>query len=127
MSCGCINVYYDDSVADFYREKIIKARKVHKCCECSKEIQRGEQYERIVGKWDGDMYTYKTCMDCVSIRKTFFCNGWIFEHMYEDVREHIFDMGGNISSGCLTKLTRHARNEICDMIEEYWERYEDDD
>jgi hypothetical protein len=45
-----------------------KARKLHRCCECNSPIQPGDRYERISGKWDGDMGTYTTCLFCEALR-----------------------------------------------------------
>lgn len=63
--CSC-DYDYDPPEFFIFREK--KARKVHRCCECGAEIQIGEQYERIAGKWDGEISVFKTCLTCSRIR-----------------------------------------------------------
>jgi len=123
--CACI--YVDDyETAEFYTDKRPVARKVHKCCECGGTIKPGEKYEYVTAKWGGAISTYKTCLDCLSIRKVFFCNGWLFEGNLEHLWEHIQCMGGAISEDCIVGLTPGARSRVCGMIEEYWDEYHDD-
>ena len=45
-----------------------KASKEHVCCECRKEIKRGDEYDFISGIWDGRPESYKICMSCAKIR-----------------------------------------------------------
>ena len=66
------------------------------------------------------------CLDCASIEAEFFCDGFGFECIWEDLRQHIVDMNGKISSDCLVRLTKSARDDVCDLIEEYWEESDED-
>jgi hypothetical protein len=52
-----------------YNETFPKARKQHKCCECHRDIQPGEKYQRSEGLWEGEWMTFKTCMLCYDLRK----------------------------------------------------------
>lgn len=52
---------------DFYDTKIHKAKKVHKCEFCEKTIEVGERYSYESGKFDGDFFVRKLCLDCRSI------------------------------------------------------------
>lgn len=123
-NCGC--VYVDTSTNNScLRQKLITARKECDCCECGEKIPIGTQYEDYVGICEGEMFWCKTCLDCLSIRKSFFCDGFEFEGMIERLEEHIIEMGGDISSDCITTLTKGAKGMVCDMIEEYWEGYDD--
>jgi len=122
-NCSCIYVGEYDG-PEFYDRKIVKARKVHKCCECGREIVFAEEYENICGKWDGVFSLYKTCLDCVAIREAMFCEGWYFETMIDDLIEHIRYAGGGISEDCLAGLPPRARGLVCDLIEDYWEDME---
>ena len=63
MSCYC-----DSEGPGFYKEKLVKARKQHKCCECGAEIKQGEQYQVATGLWDGDIDRFKTCEPCADLR-----------------------------------------------------------
>jgi hypothetical protein len=122
MECSCdVGVDFDEG-PEFYTEKIIKARKQHKCNECRGMINKGEKYERVTGKWDGNVSTYKTCLDCLSIRKQFFSNGWSFSDMLWDLKDHIVETDAGLSQECIAKLTSSARERVCDMIQEHWGR-----
>lgn len=46
-----------------------KARKPHRCVECSRGIKPGDRYEYASGIWDGEPDSYKTCARCVRLRK----------------------------------------------------------
>lgn len=41
---------------DFYTDKIVKAKKDHKCSLCGQKIQAGESYRRYSGKYEGDFF-----------------------------------------------------------------------
>lgn len=53
---------------EFCDSTIVKARKHHKCCECNRTIYPKEEYEKTVGKWDGEFQEFKACMTCVLVR-----------------------------------------------------------
>jgi len=124
--CACVYVGDYDG-PEFVSEKIVKARKIHKCGECGREISPGEKYEKVVGKWEGDLSSHKTCVDCLSIRDNFFCNGWAYGGIWEHLQEHLLEMQGSVSSDCLIGLTPKARESVCEHIEDIWERYFDDE
>lgn len=60
--------FSDFEYPEFYEAKIHKARKQHKCMECFRLIEVGEQYEHVAGKWGGEFETFKTCRVCLSLR-----------------------------------------------------------
>ena len=81
--------YCDFESPDFYRTNNVgAARKVHRCYECGSKISIGDSYEYKIGKWDGDVRTYKTCRRCVALRDWVkahvpcFC--WMHGSMLED-------------------------------------------
>lgn len=45
----------------FYSEKLVTARKQHRCCETGRLIETGDRYWRLSGKWDDETRTYKQC------------------------------------------------------------------
>lgn len=104
----------------FIGERVVVAKKAHKCVECRREIFFGEKYEYIAGVWDGEFATFQTCIDCLSVKKSFFCGGYEFGGIWPDLREHIRDFEGNIPSDCIIALTRTARDKVCDLIQEAW-------
>ena len=116
MSCGCVYVDDLDGPATVLSQKIVKARKQHRCCNCDNPIKPSVSYEKIVTVEDGGLYTYKTCEDCLSIRDAFFCTSYYFEFI-GPLQEHIYAIDGNVSSECIESLTPRAKERIIDMID----------
>ena len=52
-----------------YSETYHTARKPHVCCECNSTIDKGDEYQKISGLWDGYFSTYKTCAFCADVRR----------------------------------------------------------
>ena len=126
MECSCICVNAARSAEDvWFKPREQSANKTHRCCECCRDIKKGELYNYETCVWEGSFMSFKTCNDCFSIRKSFFCDGWIYETMMEYLREHIKDSGGQISSDCLVGLTTGAKDIVFEMIEEVWDRESD--
>jgi hypothetical protein len=122
MEDNCSCVYVDDYESPtFHQTKFPYARKEHKCGECGRTILKGEKYEYVSSMYDGYFGKYKTCLDCISVRKAFFCHGYLYEGVWEMLAEHICDLRGEISSDCLVPLTKPARERVCELIEEQWE------
>ena len=125
--CGCVWVDTDDCEQWRLENRLVTARKDHKCYECGDQIKKGDQYKlEKLADVDG-ISTYKTCMTCFEIRKAFFCQGWWYGQVSCDLREHIREMGGKISSDCIAPLPPAARERVCDMIEEVWEGLGDEE
>lgn len=61
-SCDC-----DLDYPDVYRERDRRARKGHRCSDCSGVISKGEVYTVISGLWDGSWSSYKRCQDCTTV------------------------------------------------------------
>lgn len=123
MECNCsilVDLDYHPEANGFYRTKIIKARKTHICSECKREINPKERYEIISGVYDGVFEEYKTCMDCVSLKDSFF-GSYYFTRIWEDFKENMEDCYWQVPEKCLAKLTQTARAKVCGMIEDYWE------
>ena len=125
--CTCVYVDDDYDRPEFYDAKLVKAKKEHQCSECYRVIHPGEMYERINGKWDGDVSTFKTCPDCKSIQETFFCDHFLHGGMWEYFDEHLRECNAELDADAIAKLTPDARATVCDKIETYWAFYEDDD
>ena len=62
-ACECVS-----EAPEFFRQTWVKARKEHKCCECWKVINPGDEYQDTAGFWEGLLYTYKTCERCGDLR-----------------------------------------------------------
>lgn len=67
-----------------------KARKEHRCSECRRTIQPGEQYQYDVTLYEGSMDTNKTCAHCMVARAWLLenCGGYIYGEVIEEVQEH---------------------------------------
>lgn len=133
MDCACVYVG-DWEAFDDGGESLQVAGIERRCCECAREIALGERYERAWGGYFDDdenlrdVHNYETCIDCTSIRRSFFCDGWVYEFVWEFLEEHLAEVvgyhGGGVSSDCLISLTPHARAKVCDLIESIWDSYE---
>lgn len=104
--CGiCLTGFDDGGCSEFIHTKIRKARKPHRCSECQKEIPISERYEHAVGKTDGDIWAYDTCLVCAEIAEAFYCDGrWWGGMLWEQMEEVIPEM----TTGCLNRLTTAA-------------------
>ena len=110
MNCSC--VYVDLNDADY---GTIKRRTTEEpesvilliCGECGGQIQIGEIFRKEKTEYfDRPTMTEITCMDCISIRDTFFCDGWYYGMIHEFLQEHINDLDGEISE----LSTKKAKN-----------------
>jgi hypothetical protein len=93
---------------DVYNEVIRRARKEHKCCECRGVIQKREFYQYVSGIWNGEADSYKTCIDCVKMRKLIGSN-------YCDMNEIAFE--------CLSDELGEFRNDLHDDFKFQIENY----
>lgn len=106
----CVLDYDDGEGCEFFKSKLRKARRPHQCCECGGTIQPSEIYEYASGRWEGEIATFKTCSVCVEIRAKFSCGGgWLFQSMWEELREGLFD---RLTTGCLTGLSVAAHEKV---------------
>jgi hypothetical protein len=117
----CCPLSEGDEPAHFSRSVTRTARKEHKCCECCEPIPVGATYEHYIGKWDGDLSTYKTCASCVEIRNHFACNGWVFTMLWADLEEGFFpDM--RAGGPCMEGLSAAAKGRLFDRRMAWMER-----
>lgn len=119
MNCSCINAC-DDDFAEMISEKQVKARKTHRCVECRKAINLGDEYYSETVFYDGKKETIRTCLDCKSARDAFFCS-WQFGEIWSDLLSEIDSNDGDLSQSSIAGLTPGARAKVCDLIEDYWE------
>jgi hypothetical protein len=127
--CSCIYIDCGDGPT-WYREAMVRPNTNQlRCRECGKFFSPLEKHERVILKWDfyPESRMYRTCTDCVSIRDAFFCEGYHYTRIWEDVWEHVCNTDGYIESSCFTSLTPGARNKLCDLIEKYWEDHPEED
>lgn len=55
-------------MSDFDTSSKVKARKLHRCCECYGAINPGDTYEKVFVVQDGDASNFKTCQKCTEAR-----------------------------------------------------------
>ena len=123
MECACeVEVDVDGFSESLVNEKRV-AKKHHKCDECGRDILHGDTYEYYKGVCEGDFFTNKTCLDCLSIREVFFTGGYYFGLILEDLHEFISETQGQVSEDCVAKLTPKAQERICGDIDEMWQEY----
>lgn len=122
MSCADVCLDHDyEGCNDFYRERVVTARKPHTCCECRETIAPGASYQRASGKSDGDVWTAKTCVLCAEIRKAFVCGSWTFGLLWESIEEIMFPVWeekGPID--CLARLETQAARDKCRDLYRAW-------
>lgn len=120
MDCSA-SIDTDGEAPKVKTQKIVKARKNHICSECKRVIEKKEEYESFRGYWEYLGWNeYKTCSDCLSIRKVFF-ESFCFECLYDDLIDYISNTYGEIPEDCISPLTPRAKDKVCDLIERYWE------
>lgn len=54
-----------------WSERLVKARKAHRCNCCGGAIASGEVYERHFHTFEGHVASEKTCSACIPMRKAF--------------------------------------------------------
>lgn len=81
-------------------------------------------YEAYNGVCDDYFYWIKTCLDCVSIRDSFFPKGgYITGDILDTIQEHIiYELAGEVDEKCIIPLTPKARSIVFNMMAEGWER-----
>lgn len=83
--CSC-----DYDPPEFCNVEIRRARKAHKCEECSGPIIVGEPYEYAFGKWEGYTNEFKICERCHDIlvwtKNNVPCLCWAYGNIIEDCK-----------------------------------------
>ena len=125
--CSCVYFYTNDFEGpSCYAQTFRKARKTHRCYECHSEIRRGDRYEEVTGVWDGRPDRFRTCLDCVSVRDAFFCDGFEYGGVWEYLHEHLRNCAHTTPTEALARLTPYAREEVCSFIEKQWAKLDDE-
>ena len=124
VECSCeIEIDTQDCGPSFASTKLLKARKDHRCFECKGAIKKGAKYEKVEGKWGACFETFKTCTDCLSLRAEFFRSGHYFGRIWEDFEIYVDEVDAEISEKCMSNLAPTAREKVCNIIQEHWEKH----
>lgn len=124
--CACVFIDVDqDCCYTTLNQKVVTAKKKHKCGECHRDIEPGERYEFYSGRIEGEFGVEKTCIDCLSVRDSaIFCNGFAFQQVWDDICELIGE--GEINWSAIAEFTGPAKEKIFAIIENsYW--WDDED
>ena len=68
-----------------------KARIIHQCKECCRNIESGEYYVSDKFVYEGKFTIHKICNHCVIVRNWLSaeCGGWLYGNIKEDLCEHV--------------------------------------
>lgn len=72
-----------------------------RCVECARTINKGEQYRRSVHAYNGRADAWVHCVHCVAAAEWLVkvCNGYVYEAVGEDLREHWWEGYANLDLG----------------------------
>lgn len=130
MECSCAVPADNNEQPDFCVERdLLKSRKNYQCYECRDRINIGDRYNKITGKWDGTMDTFRTCSDCVSVKNVFYSAGYCFGNIWDDLYDFLRGTVpyNDFSWSCLAELTPKAREKVCEIIEGIWESLDEEE
>lgn len=115
MLCCPLSSYDDgDGSAECYDQRIVTAKKLHKCTECGEDIPSGSRYEYTKGLWEGSWSVFKTCLSCREIRDHFACDGYLFGQLWSDLADNFFpDM--KAGGPCMEGLSPEAKGRLFDL------------
>lgn len=83
--------YCDEGRPEVFQAQRPIARTRHRCCECCRQIQPGERYERVSGRWDGAWDRFATCCYCLAIRGLLMARMDCYCHLYGGLYEDLFE------------------------------------
>lgn len=123
MDCAGISAWDGDGATELSCRMVL-ARKKHVCCECGREIDKNDSYERYRLVYDREISEFKTCVDCLSLRDAFF-DSWSFTGIWGEFYEYVHEAyGEEIKWSALSKLTDNAKDIAFGYIEAIWNEIE---
>lgn len=92
----------------FYHQEIRRAGKPHRCNECQRTIERGEQHGYAVGLTDDRWSYFRVCLHCCHAARWLIeaCDGFLFDAVEEDLLEHVTGHESYLRTAPLTRLAR---------------------
>jgi len=78
--------YLSDGGGVAFAPKLTRAKKAHRCHDCSKEIQPGHLYVKRAGTYEGDFWTATLCASCERKARWLNANGhaWVIGLIAKD-------------------------------------------
>jgi hypothetical protein len=121
-NCGCVY----EGMDSFDMPTVAKAtdpiaRKEYVCCECRHVIKKGERYRRDEGVWEDSWVTYKTCRICLEIREVFFCEGYQYGTLLEDLKQYLLDFGDELPHEKIRELDDKAKARVLELVDKIYE------
>ena len=100
---------WSDGTMTPLREETRTARKSHRCNECNRVIDRGEQYKFEAFVYERQIWTYKTCVHCLAVRDWLWehCGGFLFDMVKEDFLEHKDEQPGRAVLRAMVAMDRY--------------------
>jgi len=93
MDCCIVDYEGDGEQIDPCTITTPTANKEHVCGECGEAIKPGQKYERVEGLVSGDQFSHKTCPACLRIRKDYFCSGYGYGSIWDDLQYALEEYG----------------------------------
>ena len=108
----------------FWNSREQKARKQHKCIYCGKTIQKGEQYNRESGMFDGEFQDYCLCARCRWLIDTFETGEEYLSDIYDTLDNNDLVLcplcGSRNQRECHISRDRQSMECECDDCDEKW-------
>ena len=111
MGCSCI---YRSPAEEFVQLQyaIRTAGKEHTCAACGAKISKGEKFRINQGWWweygPTKIITHATCLGCDQLGEFFFCDGWSYCSLLQDIADHFNDTEPPPDLCCLDGLPPEA-------------------
>ncbi|UVK62299.1 hypothetical protein SEA_NATHANVAAG_47 [Arthrobacter phage NathanVaag] len=104
----------------FATEKLVTARKVHKCGECFRPIVKGEQYYRGAGSWEGDFWHLKWCKPCDQFRSILlYVDGEFWNECYGGISSWVENVGAQELDGFSWVFRLHVAR-LSSLFRQHW-------
>lgn len=120
-SCSC-----DYDPPEFIVIETRKARKSHRCYECRADIPPRETYEHVRGKWEGEIYTFRTCALCLELRQwakiSVPCFCWAYGDLHDNIRDMVSEVRPDVPRGFVFEWGRRLIKIERRRFAQHWPR-----
>ncbi|MBQ8218367.1 MAG: hypothetical protein IJZ79_03585 [Bacilli bacterium] len=103
---------------EFYNSRHVVARKDYKCDLCGGLISKGEKYQRVAGKYDGEFFDDKFHLTCQNIINTYchenndheYCEDYIVDWLHD---KHCYDCENYEDNECEVNILLCSKIRSC--------------